>query len=231
MKRLALVACLALASAAPGQAKQPTIAELLTRIEALEAEVKALKAQSPTRDPGIVGAIPDGNELRVMRVLRIEPIQPNAASLAKAEALEKDATKLEQDSTKAQPGDSVKGGDRSKATKIAGQLADQAKAKRAEAAKIRRDEAEQHHRLTGWNGRRFVILTTERDLTGAVTKVAAGDFVEWSGQRTCLSDRTDEYTVRTLSRADKPLNFVDPPATANIPGPFVPTVPPAPGRK
>lgn len=218
MRLIPMIVAGVIATAANAGDRPPTNAELLARIEKLEARIAAMEAKGATSSSGTVGAIPDADDdSRVMRVIRIDTLPQDDAGIAEAKQLDAEADKLEKDATKAMPKESDKGKDREKANRLAAKLTDDAKAKRVEATTVRRKATIHRHRLVGWNGSRFVVLVTSRDLTSAVTRLAPGNFIGWSGDRIKLTNRVEEYEVRTIGVEDSPVNYVDPPPDAKLP--------------
>ena len=82
---------------------------------------------------------------------------------------------------------------------------------RAEAPRLERDLGTPRQKIHGWNGERYVILRTDRDLSRALTQIHVDGFLKWAGRMTGLDDDTEIYSVSNVEPASRPAGFADRP--------------------
>lgn len=183
---------------------RPTVESLAGRVEALEARVAALESQAATQPP--TAAVPTPSPCgQACRVLSIEVAPATAEALEAAEAAAKAANEAESRARDANAKDDT-------SESSASRLATAAKRARAEANRLRREVDARRHRITGWNGVRRVVLTSDGDLTAALAKVGIGDYIEWTGTAVRMDAESEEWQVARVVEIDRPRGYIDPPA-------------------
>lgn len=214
MKNVLLVVCGALLMAMIQAAPQLSLESLDARVTALE---KRVLGDGPT------APAPAADEW-VMVVEKVEPIPADAPELARVEKLRADADAADVeaaalDRRAAEVHDKAQATARAKKIKFVepketGMLEDQAKDARARAKDLRsqalrleKDLVSPRHRIIGWNGERTTVLTTDKDLSGPISRIAAGRFITWRGKRSSMAGDEEHFTISTFKECEPPANF------------------------
>lgn len=172
----------------------------------------------PTGTPAATAPTTAASAGRIMQLISIEPSPPDRGLRERVVELRRAAAQLEgrarsADGSRAQLGPTTNQNKARKADyrKIALEFRTEAKNKRGEASRLERDLETPKQEIHGWNGERYVILQTERDLSGPLTRIRADGFLKWTGRLTGLTDGTEIYSVTSVEPAVRPSGFVDRP--------------------
>jgi len=196
--------------------------ERVARLEAKLGDFTDLSTPAAPSGPVVAG-------VQVVRVLQIDPVPADSAAVARAEALRVEASKLEErakqhdrDRAGLRDNDRNSSGTsnthrREELKRQADDLRDDARRRTTEAMRIERDVSTPRHRIAGGDGVKLVLLTTERDLTSVIGRLAAGDVVAWQGLRRSSSPTLDEVTTSSVRRLDPPPAIAAAPAQLVIP--------------
>ena len=167
----------------------------------------------PTGTPAATRPPAAASAGRIIQLIRIEDLPPEPGVRERVIELRRQVGELEEKSRNAgrsRTQDRDKG-KKAYYRKLALEYRVEAKNKRAEAARLERDLETPKQAIHGWNGERYVILRTDRDLSRALTRIRADGFLKWAGRMTGLDDGTEIYSVSNVEPASRPAGFVDRP--------------------
>ncbi len=167
----------------------------------------------PTGTPAATAPTTAASTGRIIQLIRIEDLPPEPGVRERVVELRRQAGELGEKARTAEYRRTTTSDKERKAhyRKIALEFRTEAKNKRAEAVRLERDLETSKQEIYGWNGERYVILRTDRDLSRALTRIRAERFLKWTGRLTGLTDGTEIYSVTNVEPASRPAGFVDRP--------------------
>ncbi len=173
---------------------------------------------APTGTPAATRPPDAASAGRIIQLIRIEALPPEPGVRERVAELHPVAARLEgsarsADGHRANLGPTTNDNKAQKAhyRKIALGFRQGAQRLRAEATRLERDLETSKQEIYGWNGARYVILRTDRDLSRALTRINSNGFLKWAGRLTGLDDDTEIYSVSNVEPASRPAGFVDRP--------------------
>jgi hypothetical protein len=256
---LVLISQTTIARQSPGaaQSSNDLLKEVLAEIRGLRSQIAALEERVAALEGGAVVGVtrpdtatagpvaPQG--MRLMRLVGVETVKADPKEFEdrlteldqEAEILQRTVDQLK-DSIAQMTGSSGAYGDgyhdtstaqrRRALARIMAEHETRARAKRGEAARIRRQLNEPRQVIVGSHDGRTFTLKTENDQSCVLAKAKPGDFLTWGGWREQLMDSDETWVINRLEIVNEEGKAIStaPPAAA---APAAPTAPAQPAPR
>lgn len=211
-------------SQSPAAQKDPMLTQILEQLRVMQAQIDRLESRLAAVESGAAAerltlARPTGAGMpqRIMQMTGIETVKPGAVDMSKVEELEQEADILQRtvDSYKeqiaslagsgysgAEARDTSRSQRRAALAKLLADYQHQARMKKGEAARMRKEMLEPRQVITGTLAGKKFTLKTEGDEACKLAQIAHGSYVTWDGSRESSSDSEEVWLITSIDAVD-----------------------------